>query len=298
MSRRSLRILLVEDDHEDAFLFQKRCTHRVSVQHVTTVANALAALRESVFDACFVDYRLGADSGLDFVRAARARHVHLPLVVITGQQIEVLGENALLAGATDFIPKENLDAETIERTVRWALIRRHVEVHREDQANAAIVSHLMGRVPPLATPPPGGDPLRRLLYVSLATQTISPAELLLMCSKFAAANARMGVTGVLIHSGERFLQAIEGPAPAIEILLRRIQSDSRHGQMQVILDEPAAGRLFEEWNMGLIRAPESQAKATTRDEAAEVAVRIRTLLGESSSRSGIERLLLAFPQMA
>ncbi|MGQ0700997.1 MAG: hypothetical protein ACT4PZ_22490 [Panacagrimonas sp.] len=50
--------------------------------------------------------------------------------------------------------------------------------------------------------------------------------------------------------------------------------------------------------MGLIRAPDANTKGTARDESGDVGARIRPLLGESASRGGIERLLLAFPRLA
>lgn len=290
MSRKTLRILLLEDDHEDAFLFRKRCPDHV-LTHVTSVSSGLVALQETAFDLCFVDYRLGAESGLDFVRAARERHPGLPLIVITGQQIEVLGENALLAGATDFVAKDDLDTVTIDRAIRWSLIRRHVELRRESQADAALISRLMGREPVTTTTARTGEPLRRLLYLSLATHEVEVPELIEMSAQFAAANARLGVTGVLVYADRRFLQAIEGPDPAIECLLQKIKADPRHGQMQVIIDEPSRARLFAEWKMGLIRTAELSADAGAADPSREMAARIRALIGDTLSRDGIENLL-------
>lgn len=130
----NLKILLVEDDAEDALLFMRRCPNRYQVRHVECAADALRALRTQPYDLCFADFRLGAVSGLDLVREARAEGLRLPLIVITGQDIDSLGENALLAGATDFVPKDDLDTATIERVTRWALIRRHVENRRESVA--------------------------------------------------------------------------------------------------------------------------------------------------------------------
>jgi DNA-binding response OmpR family regulator len=297
VSRRPLRILLVDDDHEDAFLFQKRCRDRVAVHHVTTASHALSTLATGTFDACFVDYRLGTESGLDLVRAARARHAGLPLIVITGLQIEVLGENALLAGATDFIPKEELDGATIERTVRWALIRRHVELHREEQDHVAIVANLMGRAPSPVAASASVAGLRRVVFVSVAREVLTSAELLRMCARFAAANARLGVTGVLAYAGERFLEVVEGPEAAVEVLMRRIEADPRHARMQVVLDEPAGSRWFDEWTMGVLRSPWALARTPGPEGAGDAAARVRGLLGESMSRSGVERLLLALPRL-
>ena len=124
---RPLQVLLVEDDAEDALLFMRRCPSSFRIRHVTSVGEALQALHVGGIDVCFTDYRLGLDTGLELVRDIRANGLRLPVVVITGQDVELLGENALIAGATDFVPKDGLDTASIERVTRWALIRRHVE---------------------------------------------------------------------------------------------------------------------------------------------------------------------------
>lgn len=123
----ALRILLVEDDAEDALLFGKRLPAGFRLVHVREADLALSLLRGGGCDVCFTDYRLGADTGLELVRQVRAEGLNVPMVVITGQDIESLGENALLAGATDFLPKDDLCAASIQRVARWAMIRRIVE---------------------------------------------------------------------------------------------------------------------------------------------------------------------------
>lgn len=251
---RTLRILLVEDDPEDALLFRRRCPPGAQLQHVTELQAALALLRQGATDVCFTDYRLGPAMGLDLIRAARREGLRVPMVVITGQDIESLGENALLAGATDFVPKDNLDAATIQRVARWALIRRHVENQREDLLGDTLLIQLMGEaprpLPPAMAPATGADALRRVLYISQARRSFSQAELLSLCAGFAARNARTQVTGFLVQLGNCFLQLIEGEPPAIEVLLRAIQADARHSDMTIVLDEPISARAFGHWNMG------------------------------------------------
>ncbi len=258
--RKPLTVLLVEDDAEDALLFRRRCPSEFRVHHVTAPDPALTALRATAFDLCFTDYRLGAETGLGLVRSMRAEGLRVPVVVMTGQDIESLGENALLSGATDFIPKDGLDTATIERVARWALIRRHVENRREDDLSEALVGQLLGRA---ATSPDAAgetarpaESLRRVLYLSHARRSFGHAELMLLCSGFAATNAGCHSTGVLVHLGDRFMQVIEGEHTAVEVLLRRIERDPRHGDMAVLFDAPVSRRLFAQWNMGCVQVGE------------------------------------------
>lgn len=298
---KSLRILLVEDDAEDALLFTRRCPPHFQVQHVTTAAAALEALRSGVAEVCFSDYRLGPDSGLDLVRAVRAEGLRIPVVMITGQELETIGENALLAGATDFVPKDDLDGATIARLARWSLIRRHVENRREDALNEEAIAQLMGRAPriPLKAVTDAdvaSTPLRRILYLSQARRPMSPQELLTMCSGFAAANARMHVTGVLVCAGNRFMQVMEGTREVIEVLLQRIAADPRHGEMAVVLDEPCATRIFAQWNMGALHLHERYDGSPAN--WLSVQLQVNRLLGaDGTTREGIGQLIRALPTL-
>ena len=256
--QKTLRILLAEDDAEDAALFKRRCPASMQVTHVPDAQSALAELRLGLADICFTDYRLGADSGLDLIRAARAESLRVPIIVITGQDLESLGENALLAGATDFVAKEGLTTAEIQRASRWALIRRLAENRREDALGPDALSQLMGPAPPSAAAPalpanssrPPRMELRRAGYISLAQRKFSNLETLGMCADFAAANARLQVTGVLVHMGMCFMQIIEGESQSLDILLGRIRRDSRHRNVAMIIDEPIVDRAFGRWSMG------------------------------------------------
>lgn len=136
----TLRLLLVDDDAEDAAIFRRRAPANLLVQYAPSYREGLEVLSRGGCDIAFIDYRLGIESGLELIREARARRARVPLVLITGQDVESLGENALLAGATDFVPKDNLDGPTIQRTVRWSLIRRLVENRLEASAAQAMTS--------------------------------------------------------------------------------------------------------------------------------------------------------------
>ena len=94
------------------------------------------------------------------------------------------------------------------------------------------------------------EALERLVYCSRARidtgslQTI--AELLGVSQRN---NARDGLTGALAVNDGWFLQVIEGPAPAIDGLLRRLAADTRHADVEVLSRRPVSGRLFRDWSM-------------------------------------------------
>lgn len=64
-----------------------------------------------------------------------------------------------------------------------------------------------------------------------------------------AANPARGITGVLFFHNGRFVQVIEGEEDALRALMTDIEHDSRHRNIQYLVDEPVTKRGFSDWNM-------------------------------------------------
>lgn len=250
------RLLLVEDDPEDAAIFQRYLPDDSRLAVVTTLRAGLAAVAEGHFDVAYVDYRLGADSGLELVRAVRAAGNPLAIVVTTGQDIDLLGENALLAGATDFLPKADICTAAIARVSRWAMIRQFAELKRSLVISESELRNIAQLARPDASSAKAsatgvrGTWLRQVVYASRAVTPLSGQALATLCARAAERNRRLGVTGVLVSAGQSFLQVLEGGPEALDVLLQRIQSDGRHDQLTIIADQPARARHFSRWGMG------------------------------------------------
>jgi diguanylate cyclase (GGDEF)-like protein len=130
-----VRILLVEDDEEDALIFCRyvgRVTDSViRVVHVTSGAEAKERIGRETFDMMFLDLNLGGGtSGMDMLRELHDEHSDLPVVVVTGSGDEVRAVEAMKAGAYDYLVKDSLSADLLDRTVRYALRRHHLEQER------------------------------------------------------------------------------------------------------------------------------------------------------------------------
>lgn len=94
--------------------------------------------------------------------------------------------------------------------------------------------------------------LSQLLYVSRATQEFSRVELEALAKKSAARNARSGITGLLLYSRGQFLQLVEGDQDSLTELFYKISKDSRHTDVLKLMFVRKEGRLFANWNMGLL----------------------------------------------
>jgi hypothetical protein len=74
-------------------------------------------------------------------------------------------------------------------------------------------------------------------------------------------NAVDGITGLLWHDGDHFLQVIEGPDSSIAATYARIAADPRHHAVTVLSDRPVTAREFGYWSM------ERAGKSMQDDEA-------------------------------
>jgi two-component system response regulator FixJ len=104
-------------------------------------ASAFLELLPSLQPGCIVtDVRMPGVSGLELQRELKARHVVMPVIVMTGHGDVALAVEAMKAGAIDFIEKPFAD-ETLVFSIRIA-IDRHARDARRDQETAAIGAKL------------------------------------------------------------------------------------------------------------------------------------------------------------
>jgi hypothetical protein len=71
-------------------------------------------------------------------------------------------------------------------------------------------------------------------------------------------NARDGITGVLTVVDGQFVQIIEGPPKALNILLQGLARDTRHRSMTVLDRRSITRRAFAEWDMVSPRLVEAE----------------------------------------
>lgn len=98
-------------------------------------------------------------------------------------------------------------------------------------------------------------PYHQLIYTSYASPDLTPQGLKAIGETSQRNNARDQITGILLHSGDQFLQVIEGPGPAVERLHRVIAADPRHEGMRTVLAHEVRERDFGQWAMAVRELP-------------------------------------------
>ena len=89
------------------------------------------------------------------------------------------------------------------------------------------------------------EALHHLIYQSTAVMAFSGRQLSQLMYHVQQRNQAAGITGMLWYDGSRFLQIMEGPAPALERMFARIRLDCRHAQLQVLANGPIRYRQFD-----------------------------------------------------
>ena len=94
--------------------------------------------------------------------------------------------------------------------------------------------------------------LVRLLYASQAAEPAPEGLVEAILQQARRNNPELGVTGVLCHGGDVFLQALEGGRDAVNTLYNRIVCDRRHRRVTLLVYEEILERRFAGWTMGLV----------------------------------------------
>ena len=131
-------VLLVEDDEDDYVITKALLSRAESIEcnldWAASYDDGLDAILSGEYDACLVDYRLGAHTGLDLLHAVNEQGNRTPIILLTGQGDLEIDLTAMAAGAADYLSKEEIDAPLLERSIRYAVERAHADQRIREQA--------------------------------------------------------------------------------------------------------------------------------------------------------------------
>ncbi|HDS1531181.1 BLUF domain-containing protein [Stenotrophomonas maltophilia] len=130
-------------------------------------------------------------------------------------------------------------------------------------------------------------PLRAIAYVSRALPDLSAERLHRLVEDAARFNKLAGVTGVLLHDDERFLQYIEGPPDGIDSVYERILQAGSH----IDIIELGRGRLgqrqFPYWAMRSLPVDAAMLRQLSSSDWSGFT---RTLQGDRSAPTPVDLL--------
>jgi PAS domain S-box-containing protein len=126
-----IRVLLIEDDPEDAQLLRDMLAEargtRFDVKWADRLLAGLEHLAEGEIDVLLLDLSLPDSVGLDTVLTVHSQASGVPIVVLTGLDDEALAMKAVRKGAQDYLVKGQVDSNLLVRSMRYAIERKRAE---------------------------------------------------------------------------------------------------------------------------------------------------------------------------
>lgn len=91
-----------------------------------------------------------------------------------------------------------------------------------------------------------------LIYVSDTDQFQNEDQLLELLTQARDKNKRLNITGLLIYHNKKFMQLLEGAEEDVKSLMEEIKNDSRHSNVQVLIENKIEQRSFKQWSMAFL----------------------------------------------
>jgi len=92
--------------------------------------------------------------------------------------------------------------------------------------------------------------IEQLVYISRSSQPLSsPLDVADILEQASRNNPLLNLTGVLTWSGDTFVQLLEGPSDALDVMMAKLLFDPRHSDIDILAREPVSERTFPEWSL-------------------------------------------------
>jgi signal transduction histidine kinase len=135
-----LRILILDDDEVDRMAIRRhlgKTTLNPIVEEAASARSGCKHLDQESYDCLFLDYRLPDADGITLLKQLRDDGFQMPIIVLTGQGDEQIAVDLMKAGASDYLAKSRLSADTLE-----SLIRNAIKVYWAEQQIQTAQAHL------------------------------------------------------------------------------------------------------------------------------------------------------------
>jgi two-component system, sensor histidine kinase and response regulator len=136
MAPSPIRVLLIEDQETDYLLARRMLSNAENQTFDLQWANSwqagIEAIRRCAHDVCLLDFRLAGGDGLELLKESRDIGCKAPVIVLTGISDYRLDLEAMELGAADFLVKDKITPELLERSIRYSIAQAQAvdELHR------------------------------------------------------------------------------------------------------------------------------------------------------------------------
>lgn len=133
----ALNILIIDDDAGDRRLLRRLLQKQYPDAHAMEADSGHGALARAgqPVDVIFLDYLLPDGTGLELIARLKDTWPQAVLFMTTGQGDEEIAKSVILAGASDYIPKSAITAESLNRMIANGLKVAQMRWRIEEQQN-------------------------------------------------------------------------------------------------------------------------------------------------------------------
>ncbi|MDA0205481.1 MAG: response regulator [Acidobacteria bacterium] len=139
LTRAVMQVLVVDDSRADFEIIARQLggvqEFRSEVEHCADASGCSKALTSEIVDCVLLDYRLGADSGLEVLGRIRAEGHDHPVIMLTGQGDEQTAVGAMKGGAQDYLVKDGVTSAVLARSISNAVQKVRLERSLREKQN-------------------------------------------------------------------------------------------------------------------------------------------------------------------
>jgi len=136
--------------------------------------------------------------------------------------------------------------------------------------------------------------LLQVVYVSRASKPLDDPDLQELQRTSISNNRASKLTGLLLYREELFMQLLEGPEAGVAQTLERIERDTRHTNLEVLVWRHTTCRYAPAWSMGVIDARCDWVPLDWLDGIVELAAHCQEHQPHPGWHDDLHALLLAF----
>lgn len=127
MLEAAVKVVVVDDDHDDFFLIKDYLSEikdtRYVLEWIPTYKAAVESIKQQSADVYLIDYRLDGHTGLEILDSLHELNLKKPLILLTGHGDHHIDIEAMQKGVSDFLVKSKITADLLERAIRYSIKR-------------------------------------------------------------------------------------------------------------------------------------------------------------------------------
>jgi PAS domain S-box-containing protein len=139
MTEFNIKLFLVDDDEIDAMSFEralKKSGINYTLKYCKNASEALEEIVKDEYHCIFLDYQLPGVDGLVLLKRMKELGVLAPIAVLTSQGDEKIAVEMMKAGAFDYFPKAEVNAENITKIIRAGIRLNDIQLQKVEAEKA------------------------------------------------------------------------------------------------------------------------------------------------------------------